>query len=259
MWDDAKQLNATAASIALVAAGFLVYGAIEWVTRQPAFDFREVVVNGSLQRASGAHLEAVIREELAGTFFTMNLDQARVSLGRVPWVRRITLRRQWPQRLEIGVEEHVPLARWNATALVNVDGEVFAAEYDGELPQFEGPEGHAAEMAAHYREWNEVLAPLALAVEAMRLSPRGGWYLRTRGEGGTLALELGRDEPSARLARFLAAHGRTLGALARTGTRIEHVDLRYRNGFAARVPGFRERAPRRVVATSGQDSRTERR
>jgi hypothetical protein len=34
--------------------------------------------------------------------------------------------------------------------------------------------------------------------------------------------------------------------LARTGTRIEHVDLRYRNGFAARFPGFRERAPKKA-------------
>ena len=38
------------------------------------------------------------------------------------------------------------------------------------------------------------------------------------------------------------SHGRTLGALARAGTRIDAVDLRYRNGFAARVPGFREKS-----------------
>jgi cell division protein FtsQ len=246
MWDDVKQLHAVATGLALLAAALLGYGAVQWITRLPAFEFRAVTLDGALERVSAPHLEAVIRDELAGTFFTMNLDRARASLERVPWVRRIALRRQWPQRLEISVEEHVPLARWNATALVNVEGEVFAAEHDGELPQFEGPEGRSTEMAARYREWNEALAPLAMAVEALRLSARGGWYVRARGEGGTLGLELGRDEPAARLARFLAAHGQTLGVLARTGRRIEHVDLRYRNGFAARVPGFRERAPKRA-------------
>jgi len=35
--------------------------------------------------------------------------------------------------------------------------------------------------------------------------------------------------------------------LAKAGTRIDTVDLRYRNGFAARVPGFRERPPKRVA------------
>ena len=75
----------------------------------------------------------------------------------------------------------------------------------------------------------------------MRLSPRGGWRLKAAGSDGALTLELGRDEPDARLARFVAAHRRTLGALARAGTRVETVDLRYRNGFAARVPAFREK------------------
>ena len=52
----------------------------------------------------------------------------------------------------------------------------------------------------------------------------------------------------ARLQRFVAVHGRTLGALERAGTRIEHVDLRYRSGFAARVPGFRERTAKKAPA-----------
>ena len=123
---------------------------------------------------------------------------------------------------------------------------MFAADHDGELPQFEGPEGRSSEMTARFREWNEALASLDMAIETLRLSPRGGWYVRARSEDGMLGVELGRDEPAARLARFLAAHGRTLSVLARTGTRIEHVDLRYRNGFAARVPGFRERAPKKA-------------
>ena len=34
----------------------------------------------------------------------------------------------WPDRLEVDVEEHVALARWNDAALVNTHGEVFAAD-----------------------------------------------------------------------------------------------------------------------------------
>jgi cell division protein FtsQ len=245
MWDDARQLGAVATTLATLAAATFAWGAIEWAARRSAFAFREVVVGAPLERASAAHVEAVVRGELSGTFFTMDLERAAASLERVPWVRRVALRRQWPERLEIAIDEHVPFARWNAAALVSADGEVFAADHDGELPQFEGPDGRAAEMTARFRAWNAALAPFALAIDTIRLSARGGWFLRTRGDGGTLSLDLGRDEPDARLARFLAAHGRTLGVLARGGTRIEHVDLRYRNGFAARVPGFREREPRK--------------
>ena len=245
MWDDAKQLNAIAATLALVTALGLLWGALAWVLRQPAFAFREVVVRGPLERVSAEHVEAAIRGELTGTFFTMNLDRARSSLARVPWVRRVALRRQWPQRLEVTIEEHAPLARWNDAGLVNAQGEVFVAGYNGELPQFDGPDGSVAQVAARFREWGEVLLPFGLTVESIGLSPRGGWRLAARGSGGTLAIELGRDEPAARLAHFVAVFDRTIGALARAGTRIEHVDLRYRNGFAARVPGFRERAAKK--------------
>jgi cell division protein FtsQ len=246
MWDDAKKLNATAAGLALVAACALLWGALTWASRQPVFEFREVVVTAPLERASAAHVEAVIRDELAGTFFTMDLERARGALAAVPWVRRVALRRQWPRRLEVTIDEHEPFARWNGDSLVNPGGEVFNASYDGDLPQLEGAEGRAGEVTARYREWSAAVAPLSLAVREVRVSPRGGWHLVVAGPSGPLDIELGRDEPGERLARFVAIYGRTVGALARSGARIDRVDLRYRNGFAARVPGFRERPPRKA-------------
>ena len=247
MWDDAKQLNALSAFVAGLALLMLAAGALAWLVRQPVFAVRDVVVRGPLERASAAHVEAVIRDELAGTFFTMNLDASRASLARVPWVRKVALRRQWPRRLEIEIEEHAPLARWNDGALVNTEGEVFIADYEGELPQFVGADGHSAEIAARYREWSAALAPLRLAVREIALSPRGGWHIGASRDGVPLAIEIGRDDTQGRLARFIATYGRTLGVLARNGVHIGHVDLRYRNGFAARVPGFKERPPRKTA------------
>jgi cell division protein FtsQ len=248
MWDDAKQLNAIALTLALVAGGLLVWGALAWAARQPAFELREVVIRGPLEHVNTTYLETVVRDELAGTFFTMNLDSARASLAKVPWVRSISLRRQWPQSLEVTIEEHVPFARWNDAALVDTFGDVFVAEYSGDLPRFSAPDGRAAEVARRYRESSEVLAPLALTVESVRLSPRGGWGVTAKGDRGSIAIELGREDPVARLSRFVAVYERTIGALARAGTRIDHVDLRYRNGFAARVPGFRERGQKKAAA-----------
>lgn len=248
MWDDARQLNAAAALVSLVAFALLGWGTATWLVRQPVFAFREVVINGPLQRASAAHLEAVVRDELSGTFFTMNLDRASASLARVPWVRTVALRRQWPRRLEVTIDEHQPLARWNDAGLVNVQGEVFVATFNGELPVLSGPEGRAAEVCDRYREWSGVLAPVALVLHRVVLSARGSWQLHARGPKGSLQIELGRDEPLVRLKRFVAVHGRTLGALGRAGTEVDVVDLRYRGGFAVRVPGFHERPAKKNAA-----------
>lgn len=241
MWDDAKQMNALAATLCVVVALGFLWAGTAWTVRQPYFAFHEVVVTNQLERASNAHLESVVREALSGTFFTMDLNRAQRALAQVPWVRNVALRRQWPHRLEIEVEEHVPFARWNDAALVNTLGEVFVASSKDALPQFDGQDGRAAEMTHQFRAWSARLEPLALAIRTLRLSPRGSWQIQATGTPGPLTVELGRDEPDARLARFVAAQPRTLGSLARAGTRVDYVDLRYRNGFAARVPQFREK------------------
>jgi cell division protein FtsQ len=244
MWDDPRQLNAVATLIAFAACALLAWAAITWVVRQPVFAFREIVVATPLARANGAHLESVIRGELSGTFFTLDLEGARAALSRVPWVRDVALRREWPRRLTIEVDEHAPLARWNESALVNTHGETFVADYDGELPQFNGPDGQAAIVAQRFAEWSAMLSPLGLALRVIALSARGGWEIRATGESGPLTIALPRDDPAARLARFVTAYPRTLAVLARSGTRVERVDLRYRNGFAVRVPVTREPRPR---------------
>jgi cell division protein FtsQ len=245
MWDSPRQLDVFALLFALVAAAMLAWGTVAWSVRQPAFALHRVVVHDNLARASRAHLETVIREELKGTFFTLSLADARASLQRVPWVKSVALRRQWPDRLEVTIFEHEPLARWNDAGLVDTEGEVFNADFDGELPQFVGPDGSSAQIALRYREFGVALEPRSLAIAQLRLSPRGGWQLRTTGSAA-LAIELGRGAPGDRLLRFVAYHARTVGALNRGGTRVDYVDLRYRNGFAVRVPGFTERLPHKA-------------
>ncbi|MEP7207257.1 MAG: cell division protein FtsQ/DivIB [Casimicrobiaceae bacterium] len=240
-------MNAVSLVLTAISLLLLAWGAMSWAARRPAFEFQEIVITAPPTRVNAAHLEAVIRDEFKGTFFTMNLDRARTALARVPWVRRVALRRQWPHRLEVIIEEHVPLARWNDAALVNGQGEVFVANCKDPLPRFVGPDGAAQEVTRRYREWGAQLAALSLGIDAMRLSPRGGWYLHVANGNGPLGIELGRDDPAGALARFVAVYERTIGALARAGTKVEQVDLRYRNGFAAKVPGFRERAPRKVA------------
>src|SRR5512139_3820587 len=98
MWDDAKALNALALTLGGMATVAIVAVVGLWLARQPLFAIREVVLATPPVRASAPHLEAVIRDELSGTFFTMDLDATRRAIGAVPWVRNVGVRRQWPDR-----------------------------------------------------------------------------------------------------------------------------------------------------------------
>lgn len=230
MWDKPEALNAIAN--VLFAAAFLLalYALVMLTVQLPAFPLREVRLLGEPRFTTHADVQAIVAQQLRGNFFTIDLARARKAFESLSWVRKADLRRHWPDRLEVRLEEHVPLARWGTSALVNTQGEVFTAVYEGELPMFVGPAGSAKEMAIQYAYFRRTLEPLGHAPTRVSVSARRAWTL-TLDNG--LVLELGRIEPEDRLARFVQNYAQAAALLGRS---TFYVDLRYSNGFAVRVP-----------------------
>ena len=196
-------------------------------------------VEGDLARVERAAIVEALQGHLQGTIFTTDLEYVRQRFETVPWVRHAVVRRAWPDRLEVRIEEHVELARWGTPEeqrLVNLQGELFSAASGSDLPVFAGPSGSQGEVAKAYAEFSKLLQPLDLRPRAVMLSERGAWQIRL--DSG-LVLQLGRDlakdNVQERLARFVAVYPRTLGNMKR---RLDYVDLRYPGGFVLRVPGL---------------------
>ena len=250
MWDSPQLLNRTANALFALAAVLIAYGAVWLVVRLPVFALREVHVIGDARHITRAQVEALVENELKGTFFTLNLSLARRAFEKLPWVREVNLRRRWPARLEVNVIEHVPLARWGSHALVNMQGEVFQAAYDGKLPTFAGPPGTSKEIAIQYEFFRRNLAALGTVPMHVQLSPRRAWLVKL--DGGP-TLELGREEVEARLGRYIEVYERTVGALRR---RIDYVDLRYANGFAVRIPELKGELSESARSASSAKRRT---
>ena len=134
MWDRPDILNGVANALFAAALLMVAYAAVHYAVRLPVFPLREVRMSETFQHVTPEQVEAIVRGEIDGNFFTVNLPRVRAAFERLPWVRKVEVRRQWPDRLDVALEEHVPLARWGADALVNTHGEVFTAAYDGKLP-----------------------------------------------------------------------------------------------------------------------------
>ena len=239
MWDNPRLLNLAAGALIAAALMIFAFAGAQLLLTSPWFPLRELTVRGELAHTSRAELEAATRGRLAGNFIAVDLAVLREGLEKLAWVRRADVRRVWPDRVEVTLEEHVALARWGDTGLVNTFGERFAGRTEATLPTLAGPPGTEGEVTRRYRRYTELLAPLGGTLDRVILTPRFAWQLRL---SSGLNIELGRDlanDPAeTRLARFAAAYPQTLG---RISLRHEYVDLRYPNGFALRVPEF-ERA-----------------
>ena len=240
MWDNADMLNGCADALYALCAAALIYAGVYALVYSPLLPLRHLELRGDLAHMNRVEAEAAARAVAGGTFLSVDPDAVRGAFESLPWVRKVEVRRMWPDRLEVSIEEHVALARWGADArtrhLVDTHGEVFEGELPDSvsLPRFVAPSGSSEDVTRRYAEFRQLLAPLAFEPREILLSPRHAWRVQL---SNGLMLELGRDqlrEPMLRrLARFVSAYPQTLARLDR---KLEYVDLRYPRGFALRVP-----------------------
>lgn len=242
MWHNTRLLNAFANTLYAVAAFMLLCIAILSVLNSPLFPLHTISVQSetTLHHVNAEMIGDALVGRVRGNFFAVDLPAVRASLEALPWVRRAELRREWPDRLLVRLEEQVPFARWSDTQLVNTHGELFEAQSAEALPRFNGPPGSERELSMRYQNFAELLAPLSARIAQITLSPRRAWQLQLAlPEQAPLTLMLGRADEERivdkRLTRFVNAYPQMMLRLNR---RIEYVDLRYPNGFAVRVPGI---------------------
>ena len=248
---DVRLMNAVASTVYLLAGVAAAAAGVLWLMRSPLFPIRAIQLEGDLARNSVPTIRANAAPRLAGNFFSADLQQGRRAFESVPWVRRAVVRRVWPDRLAVRLEEHRAVALWEGQAdgpgadrLVNSFGEVFQANLgdveDDNLPTLSGPEGSAAQMLGLVHRLQPAFARLDMVVQRLELSGRGSWRVELD-SGATV--ELGRgsdDEVLERTDRFV----RTLTqATGRWRAPLLYADLRHTDGYAVRLRGVSTTPP----------------
>lgn len=243
LWQNARALNTIANGLMMVALVCLAATGVWWLANRQSFDLQSIEVGPApgkeLAHVSVQALRAASLNQFSGNFFTVELGRVRQVFEEAPWVRRAQVRRIWPNRLFVAIEEHRALAQWGDGRFVNTFGELFTVnpeevEQRESLLEFAGPDGTQGIVTRRYAELKQQLKPLALTPQKISLSERQAWSARL--DNG-ITLLIGRDEGVAvndRIARWVSVHPTVQ---ARLNERTEVIDLRYPNGFAVRAPG----------------------
>ena len=251
MWNNHQALNLLSRLLitSVVIATLYVIGIR--LTKPPFFPLQKINIHAvkdvktgheELLNVTREQIERITRTEINGNFLSVNLTEVREAFVKLPWVRDVRVTRQWPDGLDVVLEEHHALAYWGSHALVNTYGEVFRVTVNRELPVFTGPkEASAKEVTRNYRRFSQILLPLHQSIIDITLTPRYAWRIRLN--TGTL-LELGRDEIEERLTRYVAVYNHSIARFNQEGP-LAYVDLRHPNGFAIRTPEVMQHAPRK--------------
>lgn len=208
---------------AMVGGGWML---IRW---EPVLlPVRLIAIEGELHHHSSRLLQQTLSERLNGGILTADLLDLKAATEELAWVARASLRRVWPDRLVVEVEEHRPIARWNADGLVTAEGVVFrprVGTIPAGLPRLMGEDARAPEAVERYLRWRDELMLAGHLIETLAVDARGDWRLRLI--MGT-ELRLGTARVEERLARFIA----NAPQLEFAAGLPQVVDLRYSNGFA---------------------------
>ncbi|MEH6564178.1 MAG: cell division protein FtsQ/DivIB [Halopseudomonas sp.] len=188
-----------------------------------------ITVEGELQYIDREAVQQVIQPYLHESFLGIDLQGLHSDLLAMPWVADASVRRVWPDKLVIDLDEQLPIARWGDAALLNNEGKAFAPEdisRFSRLPQLDGPERAKRRVMRHYQQFSRLLRPQGMVVSKLELRDRGSWFLTT--EDGIEVL-LGRDNLVEKMQRFMTVEQMMLQDRREL---IARVDLRYSNGMA---------------------------
>ena len=249
---DIKLMNIAATALFSAGIVLLLAAAGWWALRHPLFAISAIAVQGDVAHNNAVTLRANVAPRLAGNFFTVNLAAAREAFEGVPWVRAAVVRRQFPNRLRVSLEEHRAVAFWGAEGegrMVNSFGEVFEAnpgDVDAdELPRLSGPQEQAALVLTMYQTLQPMFEALDLGLAHVALTARGSWQIELDNDA---QVELGRGAPEevvARTQRFIQTLTQVTSRYSRRPDALVSADLRHGDGYAVRLRG---------VGTTGADA-----
>ena len=218
---------------ALLAVMVALGVALPIVAGVVTFPVQSVRISGEFVRVPKADIERAVEPLLVPGLIRIDVDALRHAALAVPGVREATVRRVWPDRVEIFVIERVAIARWAGGGFLEIDGTHFAPAQGGgpadSLPLLAGPEGSQRLVLDLHVALERVLAPLGMPLAASELTRRGVLYATLRG-GPRLVMRP--EAVASNVGTYANALARVMAGRLRE---VERVDFRYPTGFAVRM------------------------
>ncbi|CAM3551275.1 cell division protein FtsQ/DivIB [Parendozoicomonas haliclonae] len=195
-----------------------------WLDRPVA----SVGVGGDIRYLRADALQQRMLPYVQTTFFGLDLRAIQAELQSETWVSSAEVRKVWPDRVEVVLEEEVPIARWQGQDMINADGDILKSRLGHDFrdfPELAGPEGREQEVMQQYLTLSHQLRLLGLKVTGVELAAMGSWSFAV----DDVSVQLGNEDLISRMQRFSRLYNDSLQA---RWAEVDSIDLRYRDGVA---------------------------
>lgn len=200
-----------------------------WLQFTLARSVGQVAVYGQVEHVDLDALQVRALPWLEVPFWRVDLQGLKQSLEQDPWLKSVSIRRQWPNQIRLDLIEREPWALWNEDWLIDTEGKGFnpGFKYHKNLPRH--IYSTSSNLADAYKFWQYLDALLKvndLHLTKIHYESRGAMQLELN---ASVRVLLGRDNIPLQLNRFIWAWQKWL---AQEAEQIVSLDLRYPNGIA---------------------------
>ncbi|WP_392566791.1 FtsQ-type POTRA domain-containing protein [Utexia brackfieldae] len=236
---------------------WVVDSLVRWLDNPEQAVLSQLTITGDRQFTRDQDIrEAILSLGLPDTFVGQDVDVIQQEVLRLPWIKQVSVRKQWPDKLIVNILEYHPIAHWNDAFLLDEQGTVFSLPPDRlsqqDLPLLYGPENKEPSVLEMYQHFSTLMAQMRndqdqvkLVMTSISVNERYSWSAKikpciktTNKEQGLLCMDnqnidiiIGRKKLDDRLKRFMMIYPE-IQAQTTADERIHIVDLRYDNGAA---------------------------
>lgn len=274
-----RLVTTCAAILCLVAIMILV---VDQILRPDVFQVKSVKIVAPFEKAERTKIRSTLENYVGKNYFSVELNEVQNTVKKIPWVKQVEARREWPAKLVVTVDEYEAKAQWNSEYLIDISKDVFAkpeSNVPDNLVVLNGPDGKHELVFDDFNHWFKTFQRKGYVITEMSLSNRYTYdmtlslseallkYLQkdkmqqviTDGSNSDVVtnssennliiekiihLKIGnKDNAEKRIARFLDIVN---PIIEKNMLYVENIDLRYEQGFS--IKWVDDKQPESLIA-----------
>ena len=187
------------------------------------------VTSSELINVNKDDISKAVKYLYSKSFFEIDLNYLKNKLEKIEWVRKINVRRSYPNEIIIDIEEHTPILIWNNKMYINKYGEKFhVSKIDKNIPILISDESRINEVFTYFKLFNEKLSSRKLDLKITKIMENEIRSLTISLSSG-INIKLGSKDVNNKIPLFFEIY-KSLNT--RDLNKIRYIDMRYSNGFS---------------------------
>jgi cell division protein FtsQ len=189
---------------------------------------RTIQLSGTFKNLDQGEVESMLQQYLGQGFFSFDIHHLRQTLHDNSWTELVSVRRIWPDKLRIRIEEKIPVARWDEQHLLSDSASVYLADTGAfsHLPIVHAANHPPAWALQQFYRLQARFNGVDERLMALQVDSRGALDVELI---NGLKIKLGRKDIDHKIDRLVSIY---MQQILPRREQIQRLDLRYSNGFA---------------------------